>query len=180
MQSFLLKPKTKKSFFDWISVLKYSTRENYQAALHRFEQFCNVKYDGRTIDNIAQELKSIPIEERDDAYYGILQDFVNWLVGFGLAHATINMYFQIVTYYFSHHGIRAHSIDLRQNVKRPKKIREKLHPLTKEEILRLFEYSPEKRKMLYLTLIGSGMRIQECVALRKKDFDLDYPKRIKT
>jgi len=179
MQSFLIKPKTKKSFLDRISVLKYSTRENYQAALHRFEQFCNVKYANRTADDITQELKSISSEERDEVYYDILQDFVNWLVGFGLAHATINMYFQIVTYYFSHHGIRAHSIDLRQNVKRPKKIREKLHPLTKEEILRIFEYAPEKRKMLYLTLVGSGMRIQECVALRKKDFDLDYPKRIK-
>jgi integrase len=179
LQSFLIKPKTKKSFLTRISVLKYSTRENYQAALHRFEQFCNEKYAGRTADDIAQELRSISIEERDDAYYGILQDFVNWLVGLGLTHTTVNMYFQIVTYYFSHHGIRAHYIDIRQNVKRPKKIREKLHPLTKEEILKILEYTPEKRKMLYLVLIGSGMRIQECVALRKKDFDLDYPKRVK-
>lgn len=179
MQSFLLRPKTKKSFFDRISVLKYSTRENYQAALHKFEQFCNVKYNNRTADDVAQELKSIPIEERDEAYYGILQDFVNWLVGFGHAYATVNMYFQIVTYYFSHHGIRTHYIDIRQNVKRPRKIREKLHPLTKEEILKIFEYTSEKRKMLYLVLIGSGMRIQECVALRRKDFDLNYPKRIK-
>lgn len=33
--------------------------------------------------------------------------------------------------------------------------------------------------MLYLVLIGSGMRIRETVALRKKDFDLDYTERIK-
>jgi len=178
VQSFLIKPKSKKSFFDKISVLKYSTRENYQAAIRRFEQFCDVKYH-RIADEIALELKSIATTERDDAYYGLLQDFVNWLVGFGLAHATINMYFQIVTYYFSHHGIRAHSIDIRQNVKRPKKIREKLHPLTKEEIIKIFEYAPQKRKMLYLVLIGSGMRIQESVALRRKDFDLEWCKRIK-
>jgi len=178
VQSFLIKPKNKKSFFDKISVLKYSTKENYQAAIHRFEQFCDVKYH-RTADEIILELKSIAITERDEAYYGLLQDFVNWLVGFSLAHATINMYFQIVTYYFSYHGIRVHSIDIRQNVKRPKKIREKLHPLTKEEILQVLEYVPQKRKMLYLTLIGSGMRIQECASLRKKDFELGSPKRIK-
>jgi integrase len=35
------------------------------------------------------------------------------------------------------------------------------------------------RQMLYLVLIGSGMRIRETVALRKRDFDLNYPKRIK-
>ncbi|WP_268541343.1 tyrosine-type recombinase/integrase [Candidatus Nitrosotenuis cloacae] len=179
MQSFLLKTKTKKSFLERLSSLKYSTRENYQASLHRFEQFCNSNYQGRTSENIIHELKSIKPEERDDAYFGLLQDFVNWLVSLGLSHATVNMYFQVVTYYFSYHGIRVHHIDIRQNVKRPKKIKEKLHVLTKEEIQRIFEFAPQKRKMLYLTLIGSGMRIRECVALRRKDFDLSFPKRIK-
>lgn len=179
MQSFLIKKKTKQSFLEGILSLKYSTRENYQAALNRFEQFCNSKYNGRSSENIIQELKIIPPDNRDEAYFGVLQDFVNWLIQFGLSNTTINMYFQIVTYYFSYHGIRAHHIDIRQNVKRPRKIKEKLHILTRDEILRIFNYAPEKRKMLYLTLIGSGMRIQECVSLKKKDFDLAFPKRIK-
>src|SRR5437899_3366019 len=179
MESFLLKKKTKKSFMEGIMVLKYSTKENYQAALHRFEQFCNQNYEGRTSEDIIQEVKSIPLEERDDAYFGVLQDFVNWLITRNLSNTTVNMYFQIVTYYFSYHGIRAHPIDLRQNIKKPKKIKEKLHPLTKEEIRKIFSYSVEKRRMLYLVLIGTGMRIQECVALRKGDFDLNHPKRIK-
>lgn len=130
-------------------------------------------------EEVIQELKSIPQDSRDDVYFGLLQDFVNWLISLGLTSTTVNMYFQIVTYYFSYHGIRAHYIDIRQNVKRPKKIKEKLHPLTKEEILRVFANAPNKRIMLYLTLIGSGMRIQECVALKRKDFDPDYRKRIK-
>lgn len=179
VHSFLLKTKTKKSFLDRLSSLKYSTRENYQASLHRFEQFCNSNYQKRTSEDIIHELKSIPANQRDDAYFGVLQDFVNWLVSFGLAHATVNMYFQVVTYYFSYHGIRAHHIDIRQNVKRPRKIKEKLHVLTSEEIHKILGIAPEKRKMLYLTLIGSGMRIQECVALRRKDFDLDFTRRIK-
>lgn len=179
MESFLLQKKTKKSFLDGIMVLKYSTRENYQAALHRFEQFCNHSYDKRTTEQIVQEIKCIPIEDRDNAYFGVLQSFVNWLMRLDLSNATVNMYFQIVTYYFSYQGIRTHPIDLRQNIKRPKKIKEKLHPLTREEIHKIFSYSIDKRKMLYLVLIGTGMRIQECVALRRKDFDLDYPKRIK-
>ena len=33
--------------------------------------------------------------------------------------------------------------------------------------------------MLYLVLVGTGMRIQECVSLRRKDFDLEHEKRIK-
>lgn len=179
MQSFLLKEKNKKSYLDRLLSLKYSTRENYQAALRRFEQFCRISYSGRTSDDIVLELRSISYPDRDDAYFGVLQDFVNWLVLLKLAHTTIAMYFQIVTYYFSYHGIRVHYIDIRQNIKRPRKIKEKLHSLTKDEILKLFEYAPKKRIMLYLTLVGSGMRIQECCALRKKDFDLDHRQRIK-
>ena len=179
MQSFLLKKKTTKSFLEGIMALKYSTRENYQAGLHRFEQFCNQQYEERTTGDILQELKSIPLQDRDDAYLEILQDYVNWLITHNLSNPTINLYFQVITYYFSYHGIRAHPTDLRHKIKRPKKIREKLHPLTREQIHRIFSCSIEKRIMLYLVLIGTGMRIQECVALRKKDFDLDYPKRIK-
>jgi len=179
MQSFLLKEKSKKSYLERLQSLSYSTRENYAAALHKFEQFCNASYCGRNSEQVIEELESLPQNHRDDAYFGLLQDFVNWLMVLGLTNTTVNMYFQIVTYYFSYHGIRAHHIDIRQNVKRPKKIKEKLHVLAKEEIHKIFEIAPEKRKTLYLTLIGSGMRIQECVALRRKDFDLNYPKRIK-
>ena len=159
--------------------LKYSTRENYQAALHRFEQFCNYNYDARTAEEIVHEIKSIPIEDREYAYFGVLQDFVNWLLKQNLSSTTVNMYLQIVTYYFNYQGIRVHPTDLRQNIKRPKKIKEKLHPLTREEIHKIFSYSIDKRRMLYLVLIGTGMRIQECVALRKRDFDLNHKKRIK-
>lgn len=173
MESFLLKPKDEKSFIERIQALKYSTRENYMASLHRFELFCRKNYEERTTEEIISELKSLPQENRDEAYFGVLQDFVNWLMKLGLANSTVNLYCQIVTYYFNYMGIRTHQIELRQNVKKPKKINEKLHPLTKEEILQIYSITNEKRRMLYLTLIGSGMRIRECMSLRKKDFDLD-------
>ncbi len=96
-----------------------------------------------------------------------------------LSNSTIHQYYQIIIYYFSYHGIRVHPLDLKQNVKLPKKIKEKLHPLTSNEIKQLFKHIPQHRQMLCLLLIGSGMRIRESVSLRKKDFDLEYKKRIK-
>jgi hypothetical protein len=69
VQSFLLREKTKQSFLDGILSLKYSTRENYQAALNRFERFCNSTYSKRTGKDIIKELKSIPSEDRDEAYF---------------------------------------------------------------------------------------------------------------
>ena len=177
--SFLLKKKNKKSFLEGIQTLQYSTRENYLASLHQFEKFCNYKYDKRSTQEILDELKSLDNTQRDEAYLVLLQDFVNWLSKSNLSHSTIHQYYQITVYYFSYQGIRVHPIDLRQNVKLPVKIKEKLHSLTKQEIIQLFQFTPKHRQMLYLVLLGSGMRIRETVALRKKDFDLNYSKRIK-
>lgn len=138
MQSFLLKKKTKSSFLEGIQTLEYSTRTNYLATLKQFEKFCNSNYDKKNIQDIVDEIKSLKQEEKDEAFIGVLQDFVNWMTKSTLANTTIQKYFQIVIYYFSYHGIRAHPIDLRQNVKLPKKIKEKLHSLTREEITQLF------------------------------------------
>ena len=164
MQSFLLKKKDKETFLDTIKSLKYSTWENYRASINRFGQFCKEQYSGRNIEDVVFELKSIPEESRDEAYFDVLQDFVNWLSDKKLSGSTINMYYQVITYFFSFNGIRIHPIDLRRHIRRPKQVKEKPHPLSRAEILDLFEHTPDHRKMLYLVLIGSGMRIQECVA----------------
>ncbi len=79
MEFFLLKTKSKKTFLGRISVLEFSTRENYQSALRKFEKFCIEYYEERKIDEIVTELKSLKSESQDEAYCGVLQDFVNWL-----------------------------------------------------------------------------------------------------
>jgi len=178
MSSFLLKKVSKQSFYNGIKSLDISTQYNYIAAINKFEKFSKQKYN-HNLEEIINELKSIKGEERDLAYFSVLQEFVNWLIDGKLSNATVNMYSQIITYFFSFYGIRVHPIDLRHNVKKPKKIKEKLHVITKQEIQKILNQSIEKRKTLYLTLIGSGMRIQECVSLRKSNFDLSFPKRIK-
>ncbi len=176
----LLKKKTKNSFLQGIQTLQYSTRENYLASLNQFEKFCHESYDDRNTQNVLDELKSLDQGQKDEAFMSMLQDFVNWMTRSNkLSNSTIHQYHQIVTYYFSYHGIRVHNIDLRQNVKLPKKIKEKLHPLKIEEIHQLFQFTPQSRQMLYLVLLGSGMRIRELVSLRRKDFDLNNQRRIK-
>jgi integrase len=178
-QSFLLKRKTQHAYVESLSNLADSSRASYESVLRKFRTFCEQTYDGRISDEIVAELKSIPIENRDDAYFGLLQEYVNWLVKRSLSPHTVCNNFKVVIQYFSYQGIRAHPSDLRRSVKRPREIKEKLHPLTREEIHRIFACSDRRRRMLYLVLIGSGMRIRECVSLRKGDFDVDFPKRIK-
>ena len=177
--SFLLRKKTVKSYRESLMAYARSSRASYLAAVNRLQEYCSHNYDGRTAEQIVVELKSRPLEQRDDAYFGVIQGYINWLLKRDLSHKTVNNHFKIVKHYFSFHGIRADPSDLRRNVNRPREVKEKLHPLTLEEIHRLFSFAPDKRRMLYLVLIGSGMRIRECVALKKKDFDLGFPRRIK-
>lgn len=179
MESFLLKEKNMGSYFESIETYAVSSKASYRSVINRLQEFSIEHYDGRTADDVITELKSIPIERRDEAFYGVLQDYVNWLLKRGLSHKTVNNHFKVIKHYFSYYGIRGDPIGLKHNVNRPREVRERLHPLTLEEIHRIFRHTIQKRRMLYLVLVGSGMRIRECVALRKKDFDLNFSKRIK-
>jgi len=177
MQSYLLKNKKKISFWEGIKTLENTTQFSYRTAVKHFDSFCFVKYN-RTINDIVSELKTLQYEDIHTAFSGLLQDFIHYLEKYGLANQTIYNYCQITIYYFGHNGIRVHSSDLRRSIRFPKIVKEKRHPLTINEIHQLFRHTPTKRKMLYLLLIGSGMRIRETTCLRKKDFDFDQ-KRIK-
>jgi hypothetical protein len=133
-RSFLLKERGKKSYVELVSTtLAFSSMASYQSVLNEFEEFCNQNYNGRNIYEIVNELKSLPLEYRDDAYFGLLQDSVNWLIGRNLSPHTINNNFKIVNQYFGYQGIRPYPSDLRRYVKRPREVKEKLHPLTLEE-----------------------------------------------
>ena len=107
MTSFLIRRKTKKSYMEAIATLAYSSRASYRSVLNRLEECCNEKYNGRSADDIVEELRSIDDEQRDDAYCGVLQDYVNWLTNRNLSHNTVKNHFAVVVHYFSYHGIRA-------------------------------------------------------------------------
>jgi len=131
------------------------------------KKFVPEAYEGRNADQIVAELRLIPGEQRDDAYFGVLQGYANWLVKRSASHKTINNHFKIANHCFSFYRIMPYPSDLWRNVNRPKEVKEKLHPLTWEEIYRLFSFSIEKRWTRYLVLIGSAMKIRECIVLRK-------------
>ena len=120
MSSFLLKEKTKASFMTKLLPLKFSTKENYRSSLKKFETFCSESYQGRKSDEIIDEIKSLKENLRDEAFYEVLQGFVNWLMTIGLSNTTVNQYVQIITFYLSYHGIRVHASEIRQNVRKTK------------------------------------------------------------
>jgi len=70
-------------------------------------------------------------------------------------------------------GLRTHLEDVKDFVTLPTRLKYDPKPITDEELRLLVDSSSPERKALYLTLIGSGMRIGEALQLQKKDIDLD-------
>lgn len=172
-QSFLLKNKKKISFFEGIQSLSKSTQDSYKSVVKHFDFFCYEHYKKRNIQDIINELNSLTYEEKKIGFIGLLQDFIFHLEKIGLAPNSVYNHYSVITYFFGHEGIRFHSSDLRRNLRFPKILKKRLHPLTLKEIHRIFKFTPQKRQMLYLILVGSGMRIRETTCLRKKDFSFD-------
>jgi len=179
MQSFLLTKKKEITFLEGIQTLSKSTQDSYKSVLRHFDSFCYEKYNKRNTQNIIDELHSLSPEKMEIGFIGSIQDFIYYMENIELAPNTIYNHYQVMTYFFGHNGIRMYPGDLRRRIRFPKIVKKKLHPLTIQEIHQIFEFTPQKRQMLYLVLIGAGTRIRETTCLRKKDFDLNYPKRIK-
>ncbi|WP_182128421.1 site-specific integrase [Nitrosopumilus sp. b3] len=87
---------------------------------------------------------------------------------------TIKTYFSFLKSYLRQcHGIRITTDDVKDYIQFPKQRREQRRPLELKTVKKIMNYASPARKALYYTLISSGMRIGECLALRKKDFHLN-------
>ena len=81
MSSFLSKKKDDTSFDDMLSTAPESTQINKKYAVKLFEKFVDISYQGRTIQDVIDELlliKSQDSQTYEDALYGMLQDWINW------------------------------------------------------------------------------------------------------
>ena len=137
------------------------------SALTNFDSFCIEEY-GKKSNELLDEIKG----DMSDALYTFLQDFINYMQKNNLKPNTIAVYFSAVKSFVRSQGIRINSDDIKDLVTRPTIIQELMHPLTREELKLLLDYSKPDRKTYYLTLSSSGMRIGESLSLKKSDFDM--------
>ena len=163
--------RTKESYLENISVQAKGTQRNTRFALKKFEDFVESKFDGRSSEDIIQELLALKDTKRDSALFDLLQDYVNYTHSVGVMPNTIHNYFSVLKGYLTYRGLKIHQEEVKQNIKFPKIIHEEKHGLTIDEVKNILDHASPKRKALYLTLLSSGMRIEETCALRKRDFD---------
>ena len=135
-----------------------------RTALKAFETFCQENYR-KDAQSVMADLQRNP----GDRVYIFLNNFVAFMDDKN--PKTIRTYFGFVKSYLRSQGIKTNLDDIKDFVTFPTQIRERRRALTIEIIRKLLDNSKENRKALYLTLLSSGMRIGETLALRKRDFD---------
>ena len=168
---YLNRERTKESYFDKISVQAKGTQRNARFALKKFEDFVESRFDGRSSEDIISELLALKDAKRDSSLFDLLQDYVNYMHSVAVVPNTIRNYFSMLKGYLTYRGLKIHQEEVKQNIKFPKTMHEEKHGLTIDEVKKILDNASPKRKALYLTLLSSGMRIEEACALRRRDFD---------
>ena len=136
-----------------------------ESALKAFDNFCLEKC-GKDYHSVIMDLKG----NSGDALYVFLSNFVSYMT-IQKSPKTVQTYFGLIRSYLRSQGIKTNSEDIKDFVRFPTKIKERRKALTIEIIRKLLDNAKEQRKALYLTLLSSGMRVGEALALRKRDFD---------
>ena len=113
-------------------------------------------------------IESNPDQER--VYYAIQE----WINDMDLHPASIKIYFSCIRQYLYYRGIELNAYGIRHNIKFPKPYVEELHPLSRNEIVRIVEGSDQRHRLLYIAQLSSGMRIGEIVRIRRQDLHTDH------
>lgn len=172
MTYLLRSQRTQENYFEKLTTKAVNTRKNFEFAVTNFNRFCAEKFDDRNSEEIIQEIMTLKGEEREQALYDVLQNWINWNLKRKIAASTIHNNFSYFKNYLHYRGLKITSQDIKENLNLPKVEKEEKHPLSLTEIQRILEAANFSKKPLYLALLSSGMRIGEAVQIRKRDLDL--------
>jgi len=166
----VLERRTKQTYFDKITNSADRTQAGIKVSIHHFERFAQVTHKA-TDEDIIRKLDSLDKEVKEHAVWDVLQSFINYLSKQGLQPSSTSQVCNRVRAYVSYRlSIKLHNDDAKENLTQPKQPKRKNHPLTIEEIKIILDHARPKRKVLYVFLLSSGVRIMEACQLRKRDF----------
>ena len=162
----------KKTFENFITDKLSKKSQGYQdkvvSTLRRLDDYSVISHK-RSRDDIVAYLRSIQdLEKREDETIGWVQGFVDNLQGYGkISYRVLQVYLSHVKKYLKYYKIR---IDFGEEIEMPANLMEERYAIPIEDIQAIIENAPWKYKGYFLSLISSGARPIEIMALRKKDF----------
>ena len=165
--------RTKQTYEDKISLKSFSSKTNFDASHKQFSKFTEKSFKEK-LEHIIEDLLLIKDpKEQQQKTFDVLQNFVNYLDGEGIAPSTNRVYFNSIKKYLKYRGFEIHNDDVKNEIDFPVIVEEMEYALTNKDISKLLFYANPEKKMLYLVLASSGMRIEETLRLRKRDFSFE-------
>jgi len=165
----LQKTKNYKNFLtDKLSKRSESYQDDVKRTLRRLDEYTILKHD-RTRDDIVDYLRAMTsIEEREEETIGWIQGFMDSLAEGGkISFKVLQVYLSHVKKYLKYYKVR---IDFGDEIELPAALLEERYAIPIEDIRTIIENAPWKYKGYFLSLVSSGARPIEIMALRKKDF----------
>lgn len=170
---------------EFLAERKIRSRQVAQVALNQFDIFCK-SYYGKDVDIVIQDIKDTGIT---DKAYTVMNQFCMWLgedhpelqVIMGKSFRpmrkrqpmTIRGYLVVIKAYFEEFGgIEINDRRFKKRVRQQKRVNHDPEPFTHEEIRLLCDTASPEKKLLYMVLKDTGMRLGEAVHLHKEDIDL--------
>lgn len=158
------------------------------SVVKHFDRFTKMQYDRSSIQVIQDMIK----EANDDKWYMVINQFIEWLQqphseieiiagNYGQFKRTFTgVHPRTIQLYITHlknvlddvYGVEFTDRRTRKKIRFPKIPDLEPEPFTKEEIRLMIDYASPNRKVLYMVLKDSGLRIGEAVQIRKCHVDL--------
>lgn len=172
MSSFLLKKKQEKTFEQKIENRSKRTREIFATVQRSFNKFCLEFYEGRSSQEIFNELRVIDEPERIDTILEIIQNWIDWNYKKDVLTSVLKVYFSKLRVIFHYEGFKIHPQDIKDNLIWKKRIHEERHALQMSEIRQILAVAKPLKRAFYIVQLSTGARPGEMLQAKKQDFDL--------
>jgi len=146
-----------------------ATAYAYSRRLASFENFLSTAFGALTIDKLIRRIK-----QGDQDVFDVLNEYSSYLSNTGISVDTMKQRIITVKNFLEYHDVDISPRKFELKVKLPKSIRKNKEALSKEDITDILNACSDIRLKTYVMLLAStGMRAQEALSLRIKDFDLE-------
>ena len=167
------------------------TQKIARSSLNLFDLFTKATFDGKEGEKVVLDIKKeIEKDGNHNRLFILTNKFIQWLlephadikvktnnhdvsIGKHTASSVKTIISHIRAYYEEFGQIEYPERKYRRMVKMPKIVSVEPYALTKEEIKQLCEVSTTHRKVLYMILKDTALRIQEALLIKKDDFDFN-------
>src|SRR3990167_1246243 len=138
-------------------------------SLEKLDDFTKEK-EGITLDSFVHNLKESS-HDQTERLFEHLQLFINNLDDNKITPQVARNHIYNIKGFVWYCGIKIHKEDIKHNLVFRKAEQQEREGITKEQLRKIIDGIRASRKAFYLALSSSGMRPQESIQLRKRDFD---------